>query len=215
MSNFYRSPYMTCDADPEPMPPGVSDDGGGSHVPVQMPAKWWRQLDRDAVDYVVIHCSEGSERPNSAEGLGRYFADPKQIRNGTPVSVKCSAHYSVDSNSIVQHVAEKDAAWHVRTEGFNDRSIGIELCGKAGQMRAEWVDEFGGRMLPRAARLVARICADWDIPVRRIQGDALRAGIRGITCHRDLTMKFREDTHTDPGVNFPWVLFMAMVGAHQ
>ena len=179
------------------------------------PAKHYKRANppRDAVDFVVIHSAETPERPDTAVRLAAYFADPRQTRRGEVVEVKASAHYSVDSRNVVQHVAEVDVAWHVRTKGWNDRSVGVELAGRASQSRAEWLDAYGMTLLPRAARLVADVCKRWNIPPDYLSGEALSDGSRGITGHRDLTAAFGEDTHEDPGEGFPWPGFVAMVRA--
>jgi len=179
------------------------------------PAKHYSRLNpkRDRVDFVVIHSAETPERPNTAQSLANYFANPRQMRDGKLVEVKASAHYSVDSRNVVQHVDETDAAWHVRTKGWNARSVGIELAGRASQTRSEWLDEYGMTMLPRAARLVATVCDRWNIPIEYLTGEQLSDGSRGVTGHADLTRQFGEDTHTDPGEGFPWPGFMAMVRA--
>ena len=69
-----------------------------------------------AIDVVVIHTMEISERADAAEICARWFQ--------SPVS-EVSAHYCVDADSLVQCVREKDVAWHAR--GGNANSIGVEL----------------------------------------------------------------------------------------
>ncbi len=168
---------------------------------------------RHEIDFVVIHSAETPERPDTAQALANYFAEPLQRRRGKLVEVKASAHYSVDSSQVVRHVQEIDIAWHVRTKGWNARSLGVELAGRAGQTRAEWLDAYGMTLLPRAARLVATLCERWNIPPVYLTGDHLADGSRGVTGHADLTEQFGQDTHTDPGAGFPWPGFMAMVQA--
>jgi N-acetyl-anhydromuramyl-L-alanine amidase AmpD len=179
-----------------------------------MPAKFFRQYRRAQVSLVVMHSAETSERPETAEALGAYFADPKRLNNaGELVPVTASAHYSVDSNSIVQSVKEEDVAFHVRARGVNDMSIGVELAGRASQSREEWLDTYGKAMLPLAANLVRGICERHQIPLERSDALGLRSGKPGITSHVDIRDAFSEDTHYDPGPGFPWDVFMDLVRA--
>ena len=80
-----------------------------------------------------------------------------------------SAHYCVDSDSIVQCVREEDIAWHAR--GGNATSIGIELAGYAGQGPKGWDDDYSWAVLEQAATLTADVCARHRIPVRWLRGD--------------------------------------------
>jgi hypothetical protein len=68
-------------------------------------------------------------------------------------------------------------------------------------------------MLQRAAVQVARDCKKWNIPIRKITPAQAADGVKGILGHGDVTKAFPADkgTHTDPGPNFPWSDFLAMV----
>jgi N-acetyl-anhydromuramyl-L-alanine amidase AmpD len=153
-----------------------------------------------AIDVVVMHTAEVTERVDAAEAVARWFARP---------STEVSAHYCVDANSVVQCVRERDIAWHAR--GGNTRSIGIELAGYAGQEPGEWEDAYSRALLERAAGLVASICSRHGIPVRRLRAGELRVGRPGITGHADVSEAFRKSDHWDPGPDFPWPRFLALV----
>ncbi len=152
------------------------------------------------VDVVVVHTMEAAERLDTAEAVARWFALP-----GTGVS----AHYCVDADSVVQCVRERDIAWHAR--GGNERSIGIELAGYAGQGPRGWDDDYSWAVLERAAVLAAGICRRHDIPLRRIRAADLREGQRGLTGHADVSEAFRRSNHWDPGPAFPWKRFLRLI----
>lgn len=175
-------------------------------------AKHFRKGRRSPLTDVVIHSAETSERATTAEALGAYFANPQRSNNaGELVPVVASAHYSLDSDSAVQSVLVEDTAFHVRAPGFNDRSIGIELAGRAAQTRAEWLDDYGQLMLSTAALLVRYLCDTWTIPMNFVDAAGLRAGEHGITGHVQVRDAFSADTHYDPGPNFPWDEFIERV----
>jgi N-acetyl-anhydromuramyl-L-alanine amidase AmpD len=153
-----------------------------------------------AIDVVVIHTAEVTERTDAAEAVARWFS-----RTSTQVS----AHYCVDAESVVQCVRERDIAWHAR--GGNARSIGIELAGFAGQSADEWSDAYSRAVLERAAELTATICSRHRVPIKRLKATDLRSGRRGITGHADVSEAFRKSDHWDPGPHFPWPRFLALV----
>lgn len=168
-----------------------------------MPPKSWTNANRTSVQLVVIHDTEGSEGPNSAEDGASY---DQRRTDGT------STHYFHDSNSTVQCVRTEDQAHAARTQG-NRRGIQHELCGRAGQGAAGWADAVSQGTLRQAARQVARDCKKWGIPIRKLSVDQVAAGIKGICGHVEITYAFPQDngTHTDPGSSFPWSQFLGMV----
>lgn len=155
------------------------------------------------IDLVVVHDMEYFETPDGAEWCAMFFAGVNAPR--------ASAHFSVDVNSIVQSVREDDVAWHAK--GANHNGIGVEHAGYARQSRAEWLDEYSRAELALSAKLVARLCRTYGIPVKWLDADALRAGGgRGITGHWQVTQAFG-GTHYDPGPNFPVDEYLAMVSS--
>lgn len=175
------------------------------------PKAWGSGRDGKAVRYVVIHYTAGSERPTSAEDGAAYN---QRRTDGT------SAHYFVDSDSVVHCVRTGDRANCARHRG-NRLGIQYELCGTA-QTRAQWLDAASLATLKNAARQVARDCRKYDIPARRLSVAEARAawtdyprGPMGIVGHVDCTNAYPEDEgdHTDPGTGFPWDIFLDMVRA--
>jgi len=167
------------------------------------------------VQYVVIHSTEGSEGINSAEAGVAY---DKVRTDGT------STHLFVDSNNALMEVRYSDTAHAARARG-NACGIQVELCGRAGQTSAQWHDVASLPMLRIAAKEVAAICKEFGLPVRRLSVAEVRAAYyapvgqrpKGICGHVDVTMAYPEDqgSHTDPGPNFPWSEFLAMVSAEM
>lgn len=168
-----------------------------------MPPRSWDNTNRTSVQLVIIHDTEGSEGPNSAEDGASY---DQRRTDGT------STHYFHDSNSTVQCVRTEDQAHAARSQG-NRRGIQHELCGRANQGVAGWNDAISQGTLRKAAKQVARDCKKWGIPVRKLSPSQVANGIKGICGHADITKAFPQDngTHTDPGPTFPWSQFLDMV----
>lgn len=155
------------------------------------------------VRLVVLHDMEFPEKMTAAEDVARYFAT-----TATPAS----AHICVDADSIVQCVYDRDVAY--AAPGANSDGIQVELAGYARQTRGEWLDEYGRRMLDRAARAVAQYCRKFTIPPVHLSNDQLRAGKSGIIGHYQASQVYRKSDHMDPGTAFPWDVFMDLVHAH-
>lgn len=171
-------------------------------------ARFFSPASRTEIDLVVIHTAEAHERPSTAENVASFFAGPQSSR--------ASAHYTVDCDSVVQSVEEKDVAWHAGPA--NGYSIGIEHAGFAKQTKDEWSDDYSQAMLERSAELVADLCRRYQIPVRKVSPEDLKAGgerRRGICGHIDVTTGLTGGRgHWDPGPNFPWADFLERVQVH-
>jgi N-acetyl-anhydromuramyl-L-alanine amidase AmpD len=170
-----------------------------------MPPKSYTEASRKSVQLVVIHDTEGSEAPTSAEDGASY----DQRRTD-----QTSTHFFHDQNSTVQCVSTADIAHAARYEG-NRRGIQHELCGKASQGAAGWADAASMGTLRQAAKQVARDCKKWGIPVRKLTAQQVADGVKGICGHADVTKAFPKDggDHTDPGPTFPWSQFIGLVQA--
>lgn len=153
------------------------------------------------VDVVVIHTMESPEGVDTAESVASWFAGS--------TAPQASAHYCVDSNSIVQCVREEDVAW--AAPGANSDGIHVEHAGRANQTAAQWADAYSRKELDVSAGLVADITRRHGIPARWLSVADLKAGRRGITSHANVSLAFRKSNHTDPGPGFPSGAYVALV----
>lgn len=157
---------------------------------------------------IVIHTMEASEAGNTAENVANYF---KNMPDGR----EASAHYCVDSNSIVQCVQCRDIAWGAG--GFNERAIHIELAGYSSQTTGQWNDTYSASMIDLAAQLCAKVLIPkYGINPHWVSDNELKqiaAGndLTGFTYHAQITKVFKKSTHEDPGPGFPFNRFMDLV----
>lgn len=182
-------------------------------LPMVVPRSWTAGRKPGCPKLIVIHYTAGHEGPDDAEGGAAY---DQRRTDGT------STHYYVDSNSVIQCVYTWDEAHTARNHG-NDLGVQYELCGTV-QTRAQWLDPVSDATLWLAARQAARDAKRYGIPVRRLSVAEVRAAhpdfgnqpTKGFCGHIDCTLAFPEDhgTHTDPGPEFPWDLFLARVQQH-
>lgn len=152
---------------------------------------------------IVLHTIEIAEIAAAAERCAQYFA--------TVTSPQVSAHYCVDSDSVVQCVPEADTAF--TAPGANHDGIHIEMAGYARQTAAEWADPYSAAMLERVADLVAELCVRYGIPAKLVDVSGLLGGDRGITTHGLVSKAFKKSNHTDPGPSFPMGAFLDSVRA--
>lgn len=152
------------------------------------------------VKHIVIHAMQYPERVTAAEDIARDFAMTTDER---------SAHITVDNNSTVQCVPDRDVAW--AAPGANADGIQVELAGYSGQTREQWLDEYGRQLLDRAADDVAQYCVKFDLPPVKLTDAELAADKPGICGHDQVTRVFKKSDHTDPGPNFPWDHFIKRV----
>lgn len=151
---------------------------------------------------IVIHTMEAPERPGTAQGVAEWFAGPR-----SPVA---SAHYCVGQLGVTQCVRDVDVAF--QAPGANATGIGIEHEGYAKQTREEWDDPSSRVTLWHSARLTARLCARYAIPLVWLSPEDLRAGKSGITGHGDVSQAFKGSSHWDPGPGFPREDYLHLVG---
>ncbi len=146
-----------------------------------------------AIDFIVLHDMESTAYDTAAEGVGTYFE--MQASGG-------STQYGVDNNSIQQYLADNVICWgapYANTNGLH-----IEQMGKASWTEAQWKKLAAGT-LDRTAWLIAKKSKKLGIPIRRLTDEQVRAGVKGITTHRQCTRVFHVyGGHTDPGSGFPY-----------
>lgn len=161
-----------------------------------LPARDFTPANRAVVDLIVIHTAEVAPLSTSAEALMQACHRGGMNPDGT--KRLASWHFAIDDNSITQSVRETDVAWHA--PGANSNGIGIELATRAAT--ANWTDPYHTAMLDLAARLVAKLCVDWSIPLVAVDVAGLLLKRRGITRHMDVSNAFKKSSHQDPGPHF-------------
>lgn len=154
---------------------------------------------------VVIHTAENSEGSTAAEGVALFFA--------VDVPGRGSAQLSVDDDSAVRCLPDDVIPWAAGEGDANRVGLHVEISGRAGQTSGEWDDEFSRAALQNTADLVRQWCARYGIRAERITADRLRNGERGGICgHADYHDAYPVgDVRTDPGGEFPWARFLALV----
>lgn len=154
---------------------------------------------------IVIHSMESQEKPGTAKRVAAWF--------GGPTAPKSSAHVCVDSQHIVHVVDDSDIAW--AAPGANNDGLHIEMAGVAAQTRAQWLDDYSKGVLDNAAKVAAEWCKKYSIPAVFLTSAQVADGkTKGICGHVTVTKAFPKlGTHTDPGANFPWDVFIDKVKA--
>lgn len=165
---------------------------------------------RSPPNVIVIHTIESPEDDNRAFNTAQWtFAGPN--------ARQASTHFLVDAKEVVQAVKESDIAWGA--EGMNARGLHVEHAGMAGQNAAGWGDPYSISMLERSAELTAALAKRYNIPIRRLTWQELKAGEAGFTGHVDVNLmhgngvlpKERPFDHYDPGPSFPWEYYLERV----
>lgn len=149
---------------------------------------------------IVMHATVSSDNKGTARQIANWW-------NG-PTSPMSSAHYTVDPGEVIQSVGDHTVAFHC---GFNQDSIGVEMCDEQTGPASRWQDEDSTAIIRRAAKLVAQLCLAYDIEPRRPTIAELKSkGPHGIYGHNDSRLAFGHTTHSDPR-DFPWPMFMRLV----
>lgn len=154
-----------------------------------------------AIDVIVLHTMENEEKPEGAENVALWFAGS--------TAPQASAHYCIDSNSVVQCVRDSDIAW--AAPPCNHNGLQLEHAGRAAQNRADWADPYSQAELRLSAKLAASLCKKYKIPVRWLSVADLKAGRKGLASHANVSAAFHKSNHTDPGPNFPIAQYLALV----
>lgn len=136
---------------------------------------------------IVLHSTVGPTKTGSAEGVAKFFAREDN---------KTSAHYVVDESTTFQCVGDHTVAYHC---GYNQDSLGVEMCDYPSQDKSRWDNEAHRHLELRAAHLVARLCVVYKIRPYYVGVLGLKAGIKGVTTHNNMSLAFKRSTHWDPG----------------
>ncbi|MGC9408578.1 N-acetylmuramoyl-L-alanine amidase [Streptomyces sp. DZ1-3] len=142
----------------------------------------WRRADRPddfGVDMVIVHVTQGS-----FDSAVKAFQDPGH---------QAATHYIVGQDgAVTQMIRELDVAYHAGNREYNERSVGIEHEGFVDRPQ-----DFTDAMYAASARLTARICARYGIPLDR----------EHIIGHVEVP----GTDHTDPGPHWDWDRYMKLV----
>lgn len=130
-----------------------------------------------------------------------------QLGHMNQTSITGSWHYAVDPENTIQCSFDSFVCWHAPP---NPHSIGIEMADIPQHVPGRWQTPNHRKMLKRTARLTARLCLAYNIPLQFLTPAELRAGKRGVTTHNNVSLAFGESTHWDPG-SWPRRKFMRMV----
>lgn len=156
---------------------------------------------------IVVHTMETPETKKRARLVWNWFAGK--------TAPQASAHYCVDATEVLQSVKDEDTAWAVGDFELNQCSLSIELAGSASQTSAQWADAYSEAELELTGKLCADLSKKYSIPVVRLTPADILAGKSGFCGHVDITVaKAVKGGHTDPGKNFPWMLFLSQVKSH-
>lgn len=165
-------------------------------------ARNFTPANRTAIRLIVIHSMEAPEKPGTALAVAKWFAGPN--------APQASAHSCIDNAEVILCVHEKDIAW--AAPGANRDGLHIEHAGYAKQSAADWSDPFSATMLGLSAEYAAEVAYRYGIPFRKLTVAEVADGkTKGFCGHVDVTNAFRKGTHVDPGGQFPWDTYLALV----
>lgn len=163
------------------------------------PAHYYEGRERP-LRLIVIHTMEAPEGENTAENVAAYFASGNVI---------ASAHACVDQDSVVVCLPATDTAF--AAPGANADGYQIEHAGYALQNESGWADEASQSMLRLSAAHARAIALAAGIPLKHLSDDELAAGAAGFVGHDQVSRVYKKSDHWDPGKDFPWSQYMALV----
>lgn len=165
-------------------------------------ARNYTKVDSRMVDLLVVHTMESPEKPGTAKAVALWFAGAN--------APQASAHYCIDSSTIVQCVWDHDVAW--AAPNANHNGLHFEHAGRAAQRVKDWSDAYSTSELLLSAALAAKKAHQYGIPLVKLTPAQVKAGKHGFCGHLDVTRAFPgSGSHVDPGPNFPWDRYMGYV----
>ncbi len=157
--------------------------------------------DADGTKYsVAIHNTSNTA---TAEGEASY---------ATRRTDGVSAHFYVDSDSIIQSLDTTARAGHAGSYNGNQNAVAVEITGLNSWTRQQWLDNVAWGLL---GRVLAQVCQHYGIAVRRASVAEMQANprVRAFYGHDDMRRAWGGTDHTDPGPSFPWDRLFAAVNA--
>lgn len=155
--------------------------------------------DNKPIRRIVMHSTVSPCERGGARNIAAYFRSS---------AAGGSAHYVVDPFETVQVVFDSVVAWHAPPNG---NSLGVEMCDMPhATSLARWDDENHRLMFDRAVDLVADLCLSYGVPPWYRGALALRAGMRGVTEHDEVSKAWGQSSHWDCGA-WPRRRFMVAV----
>lgn len=151
---------------------------------------------------IIIHSVESPMTP----GIGYSLMTGYWQSAGNQTSV----HGIADPADFTYGVPENLQAWHVGGS-CNQTALGYEHAGRAAFSAADWITPDGVKMLNNSARELAKVAARHGIPLRWLSIAQLAANEMGFATHNDCRLAGRDSTHTDPGPNFPYKLYLQLL----
>lgn len=155
---------------------------------------------------IVIHSCECPMTP----GIAKSLAGPNWFGGS---AAGTSPHGMFDPNGGVEEVHTDTIAWHCGNG--NSTSVGYEHAGYAAFTRAEWTTDAGITMLKASAKSTAKAAKALGIPARWLSVAQVADNEQGFCTHNDMRLARGGTTHTDPGPNFPYDLYMQYVVAEM
>lgn len=184
--------------------PIVTMEAMANRFPLVQARHFHRGRRRNSRILFVIHDMELDDSPTTAEACARYF------ERGT---VQASAHLMADGDSVVQGVLLGDTAF--AAPGANSDGIQLELAGRARHTREKWLAEDD--VLTMGAIAAADVVVAFrrfgiHLPIRKgTTADVRNLRWSGFCGHYEVSDAFKKSTHTDPGIGFPWHVFLPRV----
>ncbi|PPJ31849.1 hypothetical protein C5E45_32685 [Nocardia nova] len=159
----------------------------------QMAASLWNNAD-NTKQVIVQHTTE------STGGNTNVIGFLERTQNG-------SYQTMVDlDGEEVRMVPDDQQAWAAMATG---NRIGLHVCamGMAAWKRDDWLSH--GKLLETTAQRYAKWSQQYGIPLVQIGPDQIRAKVRGVCGHIDITHAFGESDHWDPGYEWPYDVVIA------
>lgn len=168
------------------------------NVELAFASKWFAP--RGAIPTsVVIHCTAAT---NPAASTAAFFASSADSGSTQAVADDLEGFTCVPDDAVCAGAPP-----------LNQEGLHIEQPGLVTWSRATWLSH--DNQLRRVAYHVAQWCNNYQIPIVLLKtADLTTEKARGITAHMWVSERWHQSTHTDPGPNFPWDVFMPMVAAY-